>query len=415
MNILFIHGNYPGQFRTLAAKLGNQSSHHIVFLTARNDETSIQLAGVNIKAYEDIELPPYISNQFDKNVSEPIKRGIKIQEEIISLINNGFIPRLVIFHGGNGLGLFIKDLLPNAAIVGYFEWYFSRRDARNILGNDNLNSMNLIRSRNLTIDNELIACTSAITPTKWQASQFPKVLQEKINVVFDGIDRSFFYPDESQSTKQESIRIEGEHDSCVINPDDILVTYATRGMEPLRGFPNFVELLPELFNRIPKLKVLIGGRDRSAYGPEAPSHGGSWKEKVFDEIGPFAGQDKIVFTGLMDYSQYRKMLWRTNLHCYFTQPYVTSWSLFEAVACGSPILTNISEATTGTIEINHGIKIPEINSLKEASIIQLIVNKLKQPNTTKLDCLEERFSLENTNKEWEKHINDALTKTRQPS
>ena len=38
MNILFIHGNYPAQFRVLATELGRQDIHDVRFLSARKQE-----------------------------------------------------------------------------------------------------------------------------------------------------------------------------------------------------------------------------------------------------------------------------------------------------------------------------------------------------------------------------------------
>ena len=35
------------------------------------------------------------------------------------MIEEGVYPRLVITHGGMGLGLFVKDILPNTSILGY--------------------------------------------------------------------------------------------------------------------------------------------------------------------------------------------------------------------------------------------------------------------------------------------------------
>ena len=188
-----------------------------------------------------------------------------------------------------------------------------KSDAKNILGSENIDNYNLITSRNFGIENELVSCTVGITPTQWQANQFPILLKSKLRVIFDGIDTSFFHPPKQEENDTDTIIIKGEFDECVINKDDVLVTYATRGMEPLRGFPEFVQMLPKLFDLIPCLKVIIGGRDRSAYGPPAPTHNGSWKEKTFDEIGEFKYLDRIIFPGLMSYEEYRKMLWRTNL------------------------------------------------------------------------------------------------------
>lgn len=43
MNILFIHGNYPAQFRQMASALGKQGMHDVRFLTARADAEQSQV------------------------------------------------------------------------------------------------------------------------------------------------------------------------------------------------------------------------------------------------------------------------------------------------------------------------------------------------------------------------------------
>ena len=46
MDFLFIHGNYPAQFRHLAALLEQNPEHRVVFLTARQDAATEALPGV---------------------------------------------------------------------------------------------------------------------------------------------------------------------------------------------------------------------------------------------------------------------------------------------------------------------------------------------------------------------------------
>ena len=112
----------------------------------------------------------------------------------------------------------------------------------------------------------------SVVPTHWQASQFPKKIQDHLSIIFDGIDFDFFKPAD-QPLSNIDVEINGEYDKLVLKQDDLLLSYATRGMEPMRGFPQFMRGLPELLKKIPNLKVLIGGRDRSAYGPPCPTHG----------------------------------------------------------------------------------------------------------------------------------------------
>ena len=50
------------------------------------------------------------------------------------------MPRIIISHGGNGLGLFIKDLVPDAIHIGYFEWYFRPETTEYLVKNFNLDT-----------------------------------------------------------------------------------------------------------------------------------------------------------------------------------------------------------------------------------------------------------------------------------
>ncbi len=51
MNFLFIHDNYPAQFRHLAPLIANTGKHRVVFLTNREDAEKDSIAGVEIQRY----------------------------------------------------------------------------------------------------------------------------------------------------------------------------------------------------------------------------------------------------------------------------------------------------------------------------------------------------------------------------
>jgi glycosyltransferase involved in cell wall biosynthesis len=209
--------------------------------------------------------------------------------------------------------------------------------------------------RNLPILQELERCDQAVVPTAWQKSQFPMAYHTKLNVIFDGVDTTFFHPKPAQLNLEASDltlynRENGE--PFVIGAGNKLLSYATRGMEPLRGFPEFMRALPHLLETFTDLQVVIAGADRRAYSYDAPSHGGSWKQHLLSQLGKFEGRERIHFTGLLKYNDYRNLLWRSTLHCYLTRPYVTSWSLFEAAACGARLAVNSSPATRGIAEDN---------------------------------------------------------------
>jgi len=405
MNILFIHGNYPAQFRHLAEALGEQKDHDVRFLTCRKDHELHSIRGVRVITFDDIDGSICSPHPLVNTTDQGIRRGERIQSILLELAQQGFVPKLVFVHSGNGLGSLVKELIPDCILIGYFEWYFSAGCAEVLLGKTDLTTRNMVSMRNLMSEHELVHCNTAVIPTDWQASTFPDVIRSKLQVVFDGIDIAFFQPPKDELCKMPQI-FEGESGTVRIEPNELLLSYATRGMEPIRGFPEFMRAIPRVLRDMPNVKILIGGRDRSAYGAAAPSHGGSWKKLLLDELGAFEGSDRVTFTGLMNYGNYRLMLQRTNLHCYFTKPYVTSWSLFEAAACGTPILTNVGPATTGVLPIPDGRALPWEDLFSE-KLAESIVKLLREKPIRK-SYLPQMFERINCRNQWQNVINNAL-------
>lgn len=89
---------------------------------------------------------------------------------------------------------------------------------------------------NMTLLEELESCDVGVVPTSWQLEQLPKGYRKKLHTIFDGIATDFFHPaHRKQRLLLESLtnRLRLEIDSS-----QRLITYATRGMEPIRDFPN---------------------------------------------------------------------------------------------------------------------------------------------------------------------------------
>ena len=87
------------------------------------------------------------------------------------------------------------------------------------------------RARNAPIAMDLAAADAAICPTDFQAAQFPPVFRRPLSVLHDGIDTGYFRPD----ARPLHSTLGG-----LVAEDARVVTYATRGMEPHRGFPQFM-------------------------------------------------------------------------------------------------------------------------------------------------------------------------------
>ena len=252
-----------------------------------------------------------------------------------------------------GYGTVSKRPTTQTLHVAYFEWYFQAETTRHLLAEFDLDAQLKTSLRNLPILQELERCDLAVVPTAWQKTQFPEAYQSKLEVIFDGIDTTFFKnkPKELDLEKRDiklTNRDTGE--IRLLKAGRRVLSYATRGMEPVRGFPEFLRSLPHLLETYADLDVVIAGADRRAYSYDAPSHGGSWKKHILEELGAFKGKERVHFTGLLTYQDYRTLLWRSTLHCYFTRPYVTSWSLFEAATCGARMAISEGTATEGIVE-----------------------------------------------------------------
>ena len=403
MNILFIHGNYPAQFQSLARLTGADARHRVVFLTARADAASDPIPGVELRTYQRARDPRPETHHYLHATEETVLNGQAVLRGMDALLQEGFRPDLVILHAGNGLGLFIKDLLPEAKLIGLFEWWFTPATSRWLFAEFPLDTQLKSQLRNLVIQQELLLCDAAVVPTAWQAAQFPAVWQPKLRVVFDGINTAFFQPPPPDLSRSlELDREEGEH-RVRIEPEHKLLSYATRGMEPVRGFPQFMAALPKLLASDPQLQVVIAGRDRCAYSYPAPRPDGSWKQHCLEQLGAFPGRERIHFTGLLTYAQYRQLLWRTDAHCSFSRPYLLRWSLFEALACTTPLVVSDTPAIRTAVAEAQAIWV----DLDDPASIQAgIKTRLNNTERHQEQQLNQTFSLDAAVKGWNHVINE---------
>ena len=408
MDVLFIHGNYPAQFRHLCAGMGSNSENRVVFLTAREDAARDPLPGVQIANYAMHRKVHPETHHYLQATEEAVLQGQAVLRSLDQLLQQGFQPRVVIFHAGMGLGLFLRDVLPQASLIGYFEWWFTPETSRHLVQNFDLNMQLTAGMRNLPTLQELERCDAAVVPTQWQKQQFPDLVQSKLEVIFDGVDTGFFItPTDEANTQELVLRNRDTQEAFRFSPGTPILSYATRGMEPLRGFPEFMRALPSVFKAVEGLEVVIAGADRCAYSYAAPNHKGSWKQHLLNELKTQIPIDRIHFTGLLNYIDYRARLWHSNLHCYFTRPYVTSWSLFEAAACGARLCVNRCPATEGVVADPATVAWVDLDDVH--SISQTLQNRLRSGSPR--SSMDPRHSLQLSLQHWQAVVNKALTQS----
>ncbi|WP_217638574.1 glycosyltransferase [Rhodanobacter glycinis] len=116
---------------------------------------------------------------------------------------------------------------------------------------------------------------------------------------------------------------------------DPVVTYVARNLEPHRGFHQFMRALPGVLEQNPSCHVVVMGGDGVSYG-HRPDDAANWREKLLRENPMDAS--RVHFLGRVGYGTYRKFLQISKVHVYLTYPFVLSWSLLEAMACGCHVI-----------------------------------------------------------------------------
>ena len=382
MRVFFIHPNFPAQFRHMAAALGQNENNSVFFLTA-NKRPEWEIPGVRKVLFSKIEFEDLLGTQF---VTAALEQGKAVLKALEGLRKEGINPDLICAHSGWGCAMFARDVFPETPFLGYFEWYYDPNglDARFDSGRPPGSAKRAeLRCKNLVIEQDLLHCDAGVSPTKWQKSQFPRAFQGKINCLHEGIDTSYFCPGEAKKPEIKGLE-EAEK----------IITYAARGLEPTRGFPQFMRAMQKVLREMPKAHALVMGSDRVPYGVPPKNHK-TYREQMLEELGSDA--ERIHFTGPLPYGKYREILRLSDVHIYLTRPFVLSWSFLEAMACGCllvasntpPVLEFIEDGINGLLadfQDPEDIASKTTDALYFPSFMQALRQKARQ-------TIEQKYSL----------------------
>lgn len=336
MNILFIHQNFPGQFKHLAPALVAQG--HVVTALSMQKNAPNQWQGIRVVRYEPSkgstpQIHPWVADFETKVIRAEAAFRCAIQ-----LREQGFTPDVIIAHPGWGESLFLKDVWPNAKLGIYCEFYYIPEGGD--VGFDpefpatDVGDVCRLHLKNLNNLLHFEIADAAIAPTQWQASTFPEPFRSRITVVHDGIDTEVIKPNPAvQLTLNQTTRL---------TRDDEVITFVNRNLEPMRGYHIFMRALPELLQKRPDAHILIVGGDKVSYGAK-PAGADSWKPVFLNEVrGKVSDADwsRVHFLGNIPYEQFVPLLQLSTVHVYLTYPFVLSWSLIEAMSAGCAIVAS---------------------------------------------------------------------------
>ena len=336
MNILFIHQNFPGQFKFLAPALVQQG-HRVTAMTMQKTETAVW-QGVHLEHYAAQRgttpgVHPWVSDFETKTI-----RGEACFRAALAMRARGFVPDLIIAHHGWGESLFLKEVWPEARLGIYCEFHYHPQGAD--VGFDpefpprDAGDACRLRLKNLNNLLHFEVADAGISPTHWQASTFPEPFRSRIAVVHDGIDTVAVAPN-----PDVGLTLNG---NLQLTRQDEVITFVNRNLEPYRGYHIFMRALPEILRRRPRARVLIVGGDDVSYGAR-PEQGGKWKDIFAAEVRPqIADADwgRVHFLGNIPYQYFIPLLQLSTVHVYLTYPFVLSWSLLEAMSAGCAIVAS---------------------------------------------------------------------------
>jgi glycosyltransferase involved in cell wall biosynthesis len=314
VKLLFVHQNFPGQYRHLAAHYAAQG-HEVVALGEKaNVLRQRQPRGVQLLGYELPELQT--PDPFNASVVKAVHRGKRVAAGLMQLRRQGFAPDVIFAHLGWGEALFLKDIFPKARVLLYCEFFYRARGGD--MGFDpefpvSAEKVLRLRVMNAPLLMALDASDWGHAPTRWQHKQFPAAYAPRMSVIHDGIDTDLVRPEGTREAE--------------------LITYVARNLEPYRGFHTFMRAIPEIQKRRPNARIVIVGGDEVSYSPRL-AQGQTYRSRLLREIEGKADLSRIRFTGRIPYADYVALLQRSSVHVYLTYPFVLSWSLLEAMSAG---------------------------------------------------------------------------------
>lgn len=330
MRVLFLHPNFPAQYRHVATILGQNPKNKVVFGT-KNERPEWVIPGVQKALFAPSRDPHPGTHHYVRPLENAVIHGQAVYRMADKLKAQGFVPDVICGHSGWGPTMFVKDIFPDTPLLCYFEWFYHAYGSdANFDPNDPLSVDDVarIRIKNAPILIDLYSCDWGMSPTYWQRSQFPPEFHSKISVMHDGVDTEYFKPNPGAKLVLPNLDL---------SHVDELVTYVSRGMEPYRGFPEFIQSVAYIQERRPNCHIVVVASERVCYGKSLPN-GISYKEHMLKKVP--LDLSRIHFVGSLPYGLYLKVIQASDIHIYLTRPFVLSWSMIESMSTGCLVIAS---------------------------------------------------------------------------
>lgn len=316
--VLVVGRCFPNQFKHILRRM--EGKWNIVALFNGNEE------GV----WCNLEQIAYTDHKEDS----PDANASGVMSKIIQFLNaKSIMPNVILSHVGWGYNGYLRKVFPNIPIIGFIEWY-------------NINDW-YVWSKYL--EDALEQFNFCICPTMTQKKSFPQKYWGKMIKHTEGVDCDFFAPKNEYTTNieiaQRSILSQPVELNKVSDLDEMFehdaskkkITYITRGYESIRCFYEFLCGIKELMDSADydyknNVVVYVIGSTSQFYVKDPTYYD---KCKVILDALPNVRQ-----LGVRSKQDIRRIHWASDVHVYFSEIFVLSWSCLEALASGCVLLTS---------------------------------------------------------------------------
>ena len=330
-SVLFAHTNFPAQFGAFGQWLAGRG-WDVGYVTERE---GVRLPDIKIATGKAQRAAGPQTHPYALPIEEAALKGQGLARAAIDLARQGFRPDLIVAHAGWGAGHCLPELFPKAAFVSFVEWWYTTPAPDMVflepmLGKLAIDPERVLKqaARNVPIAFDMARADTVWIPTAFQASQLPASWAGRVRVEHDGIDITLHAP----TPHHPDPTLGG-----LVPADAPVFTYATRGQEPHRGFPQAIGALAHALRALPNAHAVVVGENRVAYGGGAIGKT-DWRAKAVADHAPDTA--RLHFVDSLPRPRYLEVLQRSNGHLYLTVPFVLSWSMLESMAVGMPLVAS---------------------------------------------------------------------------
>lgn len=402
---LFIHQNFPGQFRHLARALADEKGNEVLAIGEAENLGRFQHPDVRELGYKRPQGAGTNTHHYLRSLEGQVRRGQQIARMAHKLKQGGYKPDIICCHPAWGEGLYLREIWPDTPLLFYFEFFYKSHGLDTGFDPEfptQFDDQFKTPTRNANHLLSLHVADWGISPTQWQHSTLPPEYQSKVSVIFDGIDTNLVKP-----TPQVSLTI---NDQLTLTPQDEVITFVNRNLEPYRGYHIFMRSLPRLMKARPKAQIVILGGDEVSYG-RAPGAQTSYKLQYLNEVKDQIDLNRVHFAGRIPYADYLRLLNLSSAHVYLTYPFVLSWSMLEAMSAGCAVVASATPPVQEVIE--HEVNGLLFDFFSPDALVDQVCRVLEHPDrmsemrkaarstiVTKYDlervCLPQQLALVNT-------------------